>query len=385
MQLASKHDPNEEALFIFDTHPIQYRAPVFRRLSESGTRFRVFFFEEKFEGNRWWFRERDKIPPQPFGVELKSGYQNEVLSCRSLVDFYRRISSLLEVNRPRAILLYGYYLPEHWLLLLAASRKRIPVIFIGETFDLGGTFLRRILKSILRPLFFSQVSRFVSIGKKSFEFYQLYGVSPKKITKANYCIDTKFFESNKSAELRKQWRAKLGIAQKSFVILFVGRLFSRKRPMDVFALHESLSHRNVVTVIIGNGEDEKLIKERAAKTRGMHYLGFQNQEETKNAYHGSDLLYVPSEMETWGLVVNEAFSAHCPALLTDTCGAAGEIADFQTGAIVSVGNIGDASRQVTNFLDHPDEYGKMRDVAFTRVTKHFSIDQFANAIEKSLP
>ena len=41
-----------EKLYIFDTHPIQYRSPVFAALSKKLPSLRVFFFNEAFHGKR---------------------------------------------------------------------------------------------------------------------------------------------------------------------------------------------------------------------------------------------------------------------------------------------------------------------------------------------
>ena len=68
-----------EKLFIFDTHPIQYRAPVFAKLSAKLPGLKVYFFNEAFDGDKWWFHEVNKVPEQKWEMVLKAGYPNEVL------------------------------------------------------------------------------------------------------------------------------------------------------------------------------------------------------------------------------------------------------------------------------------------------------------------
>jgi glycosyltransferase involved in cell wall biosynthesis len=47
-----------------------------------------------------------------------------------------------------------------------------------------------------------------------------------------------------------------------------------------------------------------------------------------------------SQFDQWGLCINEAFATRCPAIVTRTCGAAGElVADAVNGFIVEPGNV----------------------------------------------
>lgn len=367
-------------LLVLDTHPIQYRSPVFKAIFASHPDFEVVYFDESFDGRRWWFHEVGKIPPQKFNVPLQEGFPNHVLGARRL-GLRRMAAELgreLDREKPSAVLLYGYYLPEHWLALRLCRARGIRVLFVGETFESGKPSLRRALKTVLRRYFFSRVDGFLAIGKRNEEYYLSLGIAAEKIVRANYCIDTRFFEASEaeSRRLRAEWRRSLGIPEAAPVLLFVGRLFERKRPHDVLELHKRVSDLGVHTVIAGNGFLEKDLRGDAR----VHLIGFQDQHAVRSCYHGADLLVVPSEYETWGLVVNEAFACGTPALVTETCGVAGDLVEPDvTGGVFRVGDVESAARWVRAALQEPGRLARMGAAAKDRVTSDFSVDRFAQA------
>ena len=380
---------SQQRLLIFDTHPIQYRSPVFRALYQRLPNLEIFFFNERFDDKRWWFHEMGKIPKQVWELPLREGFPNTVLETakQGWIGIWAKLEKILRHRSPAAIAVYGYYLPEHWMLRQLAAQKGIPLLFIGETFSLGNSTWRRWLKLPLQKYFFRGVAQFIAIGEKTEMFYRSFGISPSRIIPAKYCTDVSFFHLPPplSEQTRTGWRKALGIPREAFVILFVGRLFERKRPWDVVQLHKRLKENTgLYTVIVGNGPLENSLRAEAEDSR-VKFLGFQNQGATRDCYHGADLLVVPSEYETWGLVVNEAFACGLPALVTDTCGVAGDLVrDGETGFIYHVADLYGATEYVKRLLVEPALRRKMGNRAKEMVATNYSVEQFANAFMKAL-
>lgn len=373
-------------LIIFDTHPIQYRAPVFRAMGENLPGVKVAFFNSGFDGKKWWFQERDKIPKQDFGLNLVQGYDHFFLNTAQL-NILKKISLLnkiLEDQKPKAILIYGYYQIEHWILRMLSSRHQIPLIFVGETFDWRGSWYRKILKKLFIRFFFDQVKEFVSIGNKTTRYYENWGIQAQRITQAHYCTDTVPFEMQETEALnrKKETRKSLCIPEDAFVLLFVGRLFDRKRPNDLILIHRELCKKfKIHTLFVGNGELTEDLQRVSKDIPEIHWAGFKNHLELKNFYCAADLLVVPSEFETWGLVVNEAFSCGLPALVTDRCGVAEDlVVSGETGEIYPVGNISVASSKIQFLIENPGSYQKMSLSARKKVLSHYRPESFAQSI-----
>lgn len=371
--------------FVFDTHPIQYRGPVFAELVKRCSNLSVFYFNRQFDGSRFWFHEVGKIPDQPFGLPEENRFPNRSLESqqKGLWSFFGEVRSLLRENRPRGILIYGYFLPEHWILWLLCWWYRVPIVFIGETFTRSGaSWWRSGIKRVVQPLFFAGIERVVSIGERTAEFYRSLGMRGSRVFSANYCVDTAFFDRpmEDSKAIRTRVRTTLGISESAFVVLFVGRLFERKRPADVLELHRLCSQEGEFhSILAGNGPMEKQFQRE--RLPNFHSLGFQNQAQVRDLYHAADLLFVPSEYETWGLVVNEAFACRLPALVTETCGCAHDLViDGKTGWVFPVGNLELASKKVQKMMHSSELSHALKYQAYERVTQKYRVGQMADAI-----
>lgn len=374
-------------LIVFDTHPIQYRSPLFRELSKTLTGFKVYFFDSQFNGKRWWFHEVGKIPQQTWNIELNSGFENTTLHLHSLslLKRFQYLTQVVSSERPRALLLFGYYLPEHWWLLKICNQRKIPVLYIGETFSDSLGF-RGWIKKRFTKYWTARVHRIISIGTKNESYYKNLGIPDTKVISGKYCIDPKFFTLSKeqSADTRRDWRNKIKVPDNGTVFLFVGRLFDRKRPQDVLELQRRLQdEEKAYLVIIGNGELEGSVRQSVSRLKRCIYLGFQDQNQTKQAYHGCDVLLVPSQYETWGLVINEAFSCGRPAIVTDKCGAAEDLVlNEETGFVYPVGDLDKLEHSCRRLLSDPDLLSKLEKNALERV-QEFTPSHFANAIVRA--
>lgn len=378
-------------LLVFDTHPIQYRSPVFRDLFEKLPGMKVYYFDSTFDAKRWWFSEVGKTPKQQWEIPLLDGFPSEVIGTRDVGvrDRFKALKEILDREHPEAVAIYGYYLLEHWMLRWLCARRRIAMIFIGETFQNGRPSLRRLIKQVLRRWFFRSIDKFIAIGTKTMRYYRDLGIAPGRLVSAKYCVDRTFFQLPRpeAAHVRSEWRAALGIPSDAFVLLFVGRLFERKRPEDVFRIHQALSEdQRMFTVLVGNGPMETELRAQSQLLPRSHCIGFQNQGETRSAYYGADALIVPSEFETWGLVINEAACCGLPAVVTDTCGAADDlVVHGETGFVYPVGALSKAAALVGSLKDDGVLRHRLASNARSRVERDFDVSQFADAFLKALP
>jgi glycosyltransferase involved in cell wall biosynthesis len=71
-------------------------------------------------------------------------------------------------------------------------------------------------------------------------------------------------------------------------------------------------------------------------------------------YAASDVLVLPSEHETWGLVANEALACGKPIVLADTVGSAPDLAaDGSAGRVYPAGNILSLADNILDVLNAP--------------------------------
>jgi glycogen(starch) synthase len=110
------------------------------------------------------------------------------------------------------------------------------------------------------------------------------------------------------------------------VVVFAGRLAAQKNPFQVLELAEALlpDFPALNFVLAGDGpEAEPLMEETLARGLEMNVLftGFLSKQALYDLYAMSDLFFMPSWSEPFGLAAVEAAAFGLPCLLSDRCGA----------------------------------------------------------------
>ena len=162
---------------------------------------------------------------------------------------------------------------------------------------------------------------------------------------APHCVDVDFFEvrSRLDGSQRAALRGVLGLRTDSLVLLFVGRFIALKRPMDLMLAAGELAHDglDVEVLYVGAGPLSEALRGAADRLENTVVLtGFRNQTELPELYAVADILVVPSESETWGLVVNEAMACGLPVVVSSGVGCSVDlILDPAVGTEYPVGDV----------------------------------------------
>jgi glycosyltransferase involved in cell wall biosynthesis len=130
---------------------------------------------------------------------------------------------------------------------------------------------------------------------------------------------------------RGKFRGTWGIVPEAKVVLFLGRLVSKKSPdllLEAFARCAALGGQAERAVLVLAGPDEKdgyleRLRERAGKL-GLNgrvlFTGPLYGEAKWSAYRDADVFVLPSQHENFGNTVAEAVACGTPVIVTDRCG-----------------------------------------------------------------
>jgi glycosyltransferase involved in cell wall biosynthesis len=314
------------------THAIQYQAPLFRALSKrSGVRVTALFCHShglKPSYDRGFGRVIR------FDVPLLEGYESRILrnvafkpavAPTGLVNL--EIAGILARNEFDAIVVHGYWYPTAVLSLLA-PRGRTCLLLRGDSNLRGHRPLgRRALKQLWLRAVFRRVDHFLAIGTLNRQYYERYGVSTDRITVAPFSVDDAFFSERSRAARQDQVPARrhLKLPEREVLFLWVGKLISRKRPLDLLEAFAAAKVANRAGLVyVGDGD---LLGETKARARALGvedsvaFLGFRNQTDLPEIYGACDVLVMPSDFEPWGLSVNEAMASGAAAFVSDQVGA----------------------------------------------------------------
>lgn len=363
-------------LLIFDSHPVQYKAPVYQQLAKllPGAVKVVYASDCSVRGHR----DKDFGQVVAWDTPLLEGYDHLVLNnergtplhgFRSLTG--RGIFRLLKNERPDAVVISQFLYQADLTAYLSCLVLRIPIWIRHETQD--EAFRRRPWKRMLRALayrvIYAGVSHAFYIGQLNREHLLRHGMKESRLSFAPYCVDSPIpaMSAETKAAMRSETRARLGIRDGETVVLFSGKLIQKKAPdliLDAFARLGVERRASTRIIFLGSGVMMDELKARAEQFPGSAiFPGFVNQRDLPGYYLAADMLVLPSRRmgETWGLVVNEALHAGCGVIVSDAVGSHREFGAWERVRVIKEDDAAacaDAIEQLAKFPRSFDWCGK---------------------------
>jgi glycosyltransferase involved in cell wall biosynthesis len=357
------------------THPIQYQAPLLRRISqEPDIELTVFF------GSDFSVRE---YPDKGFGVNvswevsLVEGYRHEFLP---VVWDKRRTGPIGQLNYGLFTRLYGgkegaafdvlwvhgYSTLNALQGMLVAKALNIPVVLRAES-RLSATENTG-LKSAIKRLFFNVLRPFVDavlpIGRLNAIYWRYYLGDSVPQFPMPYAVDNHYFRSRciKAAAVRSEFLQELNLDASRPVILFASKLQKRKRCGDLLEAYLTLvltmeTNTLPYLVIVGDGEERAALEERAVKSgcSSIRFCGFRRQSELPKFFDVATVFVLPSRDEPWGLIVNEVMNSGRAVIVSDDVGCQADLVeDGVEGYIFPVGNIAALTEALQKVLATPE-------------------------------
>lgn len=167
-------------------------------------------------------------------------------------------------------------------------------------------------------------------------------------------------------------KEKLGLPKEEKILLFVGRLGKEKNVISLLNSFKTVlsQKQNVNLVLVGNGPEEKFLKEYAKKqgiNSRVYFTGLLPYEEVVLAYLSADIFVFPSLTETQGLVLAEALSAGLPIVARAAYGSLAMVENGVTGYLCN--NEEEFADKVIYFLQYPQNIAVMSKAARARADK----------------
>jgi len=348
-------------LGILASHPIQYQAPWFRALAKIMD-IHVFFAHRQTPAQQ---AEAGFGVAFDWDIDLLSGYHYTFLENRANSPNVNRffgcntpeIAHYIKAKKFDIFLVNGWYLKSYWQAIRTCHRIGIPVLVRGDSqLYTSRSKLKRCTKEIVYRIILRQFDGFLVVGQRTREYLLHYGVKPEQMYDVPHFVDNEWFREKSRMTMveRRTFRDKLGVGDKAALILFVGKFIPKKRPLDlVYAL--SLLKKSGVSaeaIFVGAGELEEKIRQLSRDLGIIVRLpGFKNQSELPYYYAAADLLVLPSDGETWGLVVNEAMACGLPTIVSDAVGCGPNlIEEGKTGFTYPVGDINSLYRRIEQLI-----------------------------------
>jgi glycosyltransferase involved in cell wall biosynthesis len=344
------------------THPVQYYAPWFRSIEAHCAEIALTVL----------YATRPTAEQQGVGfatsfewdVPVIEGYRCRVVrSSRPGESVHSdrfwgldvpEIGSAIRESGPDVVLVPGWHSVTLLRALLTCRLLGIPLIYRGDT-NLGTAAAgwRRIPWKLRTWGLLRLFGGYLSVGQRAYEYLQYSGVSDARIWHAPHCVDNELFAHAaapyQTREGRAAARATWGLGPDEFVVLFVGKLEAKKRPLDLIRAVACMELRPRL-LMIGAGPMEAECRTEAARLGvSVAWGGFVNQLELGRAYGVADCLTLPSDWgESWGLVVNEALASGVPCVASDRVGCVPDlITPGVTGEVFPAGDVQELATALT--------------------------------------
>jgi len=385
-------------LAILNTHPIQYFAPLYRRLAQEPDIDLTVYFCSRQGSEEYLddgFGKRIK-----WDTSLLDGYKYKFLQNTRAKDkvegFWSLISpqiiSELRESNFDALLVNGHNHASYLIGIGAARFLRIPVFMRCEThLDLRRSPLKRAIRQpLMRILYNHLCNACLPIGTLNRDFYLYHGVKENRLFTVPYTVNNEYFvsaanECNEKSELRQA----LGLPTDRSLILFASKLIRRKRPMDLLHAYRRLCDLGVESglVFVGSGEQETALKAYVEQYRLPHvyFFGFKNQSEVPKFYSIADVFVFPSEDEPWGLVLNEAMCSGLPVIVSRGVGAAPDLVRHGlNGFVYDTGDKEALTGYLLNMVAADTELRKQMGQASREVIANWSNERCVVGIKEAL-
>ena len=395
---------NKVRLAYLVSHPIQYQAPLLRRIAQEPDIDLTVFFGSDFPVRGY--------KDEGFGVDVKwdvpllDGYRYEFLP--ALRDNgTQTVTTPLNYGIFRALRgnavnpgfdvlwVHGYAMVNALHGMLAAKALGIPVLLRADMWlrdrPRGGPRL------FLKGLFFKLLKRLIDgvlpVGTLNAEYWQHYLSDDVPLFLMPYAVDNVLFQQRclEARATREEFRKELSLDAGRPVILFASKLQRRKHCSDLLAAYQILVENNrdgapPYLVIVGDGE-ERVALEEQAKANGLadvRFCGFRNQSELPRFFDISSVFVLPARHEPWGLIVNEVMNAERAVIVSDDVGCQPDlVTDGVEGCVFPVGDVNGLAEALRRVLATPETTMQMGRNALEKINT-WSFEEDVLAIREAI-
>lgn len=382
----------------FVSHPIQYQAPLLRRIAqEPDIELTAFFFSD-FSVKGYADEGFGGVKVQ-WDVPLLDGYAHEFLPgvrkdhLRFAAPLNYGIFSRLRRGGFDAVWVHGYHTLNSLHVLLAAKALRIPVLMRAESTlnDRPRSGSKLLAKKVFFAFLRNTIRCVMPIGEKNADYWRANLGSDFPMFTVPYAVDNDYFRrrAEQAAPQRECLRQSLTLKPGVPVFLYASKLQTRKRCIDLveaFLRLSSGSEPQAYLLIAGDGEERASVEQRIRESGAgnIRMLGFQNQSELPRLFDLCDAFILPSIYEPWGLIVNEVMNAARAVIISDQVGCAPDLVrDGENGFVFPAQDVAALSAALRRFRDDRGLAAAMGRRAAEMIATH-SFEQDVQGLRRAL-
>ncbi|MBY7734785.1 glycosyltransferase [Francisella philomiragia] len=299
--------------YVIVTHiPAFYKVNLYNQLAKKLNIFVIFLASNTNEK-----RADDFVGLDNVSFEYQVLFSGNLQQRNSSANI-KRLRSILKSFQYKKILVSGWDLLEFWYVIFA-NRKNKNCLALESTVNESKTTGAQ---GLIKKIFLSRIATVFASGTIHRELLLQLGYRGDiKITKGVGIINKPSFNK----EVREY--------HKKF--LYVGRLSAIKNLERLVQVFNNLKDYSLT--IIGEGEQREYLQKIASSN--IIFKPAIDNKKLKNEFLSHDVFVLPSLVEPWGLVVEEAFYFGLPVIISQNCGARDIVKDNINGYWIDPENI----------------------------------------------
>jgi glycosyltransferase involved in cell wall biosynthesis len=352
------------------SHPIQYQAPLLRRIAADPDIDLTVFFCSAYSVRE--HRDAGFGRMIQWDVPLLDGYAHRFLPAlgdtgppTEFRPLNYGLARLLREGGYQVLWAHGYTRLYNLISMYLAHRRGMIVVNRDDVWS--GSFPRGPTKRAAKRVFFAALRRicdgWLAVGSANRDYFLEQGMAPDSVFFVPYAVDNDRFRTMAAdaAATRDALRMELTLERGRPVILFAAKFQARKRCADLieaFArIQDDPACRAPYLVLVGDGEEHEALARQVAGhgLDNVRFAGFRNQTELPRFFDLCDVFVLPSSTnETWGLVINEAMNAGRAVIASDMVGASFDLVrDGENGAVFPAGDVAALAGALRRILSDP--------------------------------
>ena len=334
----------------------------------------------------------NRAPSDASGYQRHTLFPGRMFKDIPLTELRSALSAKLTLLGPQALAVPGWSSPEALASLNWAVHNSVPVIVLSESqrHDYRRNLLGEILKHRLLPL----CSAALVGGSTHADYAADLGLTKDNIFTGYDIVDNEHFRSGaETARQDRTLRARLELPAEFFLtccrFVFEKNLV---RLLEAYARYCASCPDPWGLVILGTGplkdEVEGTIRRLQLGTRVVT-PGYIPYDSLPTYYALAGAFILPSVIEPWGLVVNEAMAARLPVLVSDRCGSAADLVQEGRNGFTfdpsSVEQLADLMLKVSRLpRDQRDAMGRAGQEIISRWSPEFFGENLEKAMQAAL-
>ncbi len=298
-------------------------------------------------------------------------------------EIHREVTDLLETLRPDVVIGHATPFPEGMAAIAYRNRSAARAYVVDDAWnatDRSSSLVRRV-----KRLIHQSVDGTIVSSPMHARHYATLGVPEDRSATGWSVIDNDLHAAQATAARRDAAaiRARLQLCPRYF--LFVGRFLERKGISKLLRAHDiyrASAPDPWPLVLVGGGRAD--LPPGVHASPAVHFAGRLFGEDLACTMALAGALVVPSVIEQWGLVINEAMASGTPVIASRACGGAQLVRDGESGFTYDADNIAALAKHLAHVSSMPDEARAEMGRSAQRHVSAWGLDRFVDAVSQAL-